>query len=124
MGEDFIEVSLSFINDQLHGTESPLGVAETGRGMCESQDREVRAMQSKPCEAAQQFRDGKALFGLLVYYLPWQVALLPFAYFFMVQDGCCDPALAFQVESCMEAHKVKGFILAKIFIFIWQGIFT
>lgn len=120
----FHEVSLCLhINNQLHRTESPPGVAKTVRGVCETQTGRSKAMQAKPCEAAQQFRDGKALFSFLVYYLPWRVALSPFTYFFMVQDGCCDPALApaFQIENYMEAHEVKGFILAKIFLFIWHG---
>lgn len=77
-------------------------------------------MQPKLCEAAQQFRDGKALFNFLVYLPTLAGSLLPFDYFFMVQDGCCDLALvpAYQVENYMEGHKVKGLILAKIFLFI------
>lgn len=83
-------------------------------------------MQSEPCEAAQQFRILKLFSACWSTTYLGRVALLPFAYFIMVQDGGCDPALlpAFQVENFMEGHEMKGFILAKIFLFILQGIFT
>ena len=39
----FDEVSLClYINDRLHRIESPPGIAETARDVCESQDREAQ----------------------------------------------------------------------------------
>lgn len=50
----FHEFSLCLhFSDQLQRTESPTGVAETVRDVCDSQDKKFKVMQSRPCKAAQ-----------------------------------------------------------------------
>lgn len=67
-----------YISDQLQRAGGLTGMAESVRGVCDLQDRESTAIQSRTYKAAQQFRDSRVLFSFLVYLLWCVCSPLPF----------------------------------------------